>query len=309
MGKSVKRAPIVLTDHPKKIHWIRFTLKLCTFYIWTKKNVFSPKPMISFRSARKLSNYLLRPKMYPIDRNVRPINCNSKRCEVCINVNETSTLTSTLTGEIFAINYKFYCNARCLLTCRKYKIQYVGKAVDQFCWRWNNYKSYSKTFSRWGSCMQHLFNHFSININISLCFCFTFAYCLMACMSARTSLFLGRENLDTIIAKVCLEMPCIVGWMASFSMTRSFAAREFWTDYVCSKMSSGGGLSCRGQSVGLRWGLVDCFMYGMGFYWEFFLNRLLNCYYLHLHKLSLEDNCGLLLLRSLLFLLLLSWIL
>ena len=56
---------------------------------------------------------------------------------------------------------------------------------------------------------------------------------------------------------------------------------------VCSKMSSGGGLLCRGQSVGLRWALVDCFMYGMGFYWEFFLNRLLNCYYLHLFKLSL----------------------
>ena len=106
-------------------------------------------------------------------------------------------------------------------------------------------------------------------------------------MSARTSFFLGCENLDTTIAIVCLEMPCIVGWMASVSMTRSFVAREFWTDYVCSKMSSGGGLSCRGQSVGLRWALVDCFMYGMGFYWEFFLNRLLNCYYLHLFKLSL----------------------
>ena len=106
-------------------------------------------------------------------------------------------------------------------------------------------------------------------------------------MSARTSFFLGCENLDATIAIVCLEMPCIVDWMASFSMMRSFAARKFWTDYVCSKMSSGGGLSCRGQSVGLRWGLVDCFMYGMGFYWEFFLNRLLNCYYLHLLKLSL----------------------
>ena len=104
--------------------------------------------MISFRIARKLSNYLLRPKMYPIDRNVKSKNCNSKRCEVCINVNKTYTLASTLTGEIFTINYKFYCNARCLLTCRKYKIQYVGKAVDQFCSRWNNYKSYSKTFSR-----------------------------------------------------------------------------------------------------------------------------------------------------------------
>ena len=30
------------------------------------KKVFTPKPMILFRSARKLSNYLLRPKMYPM---------------------------------------------------------------------------------------------------------------------------------------------------------------------------------------------------------------------------------------------------
>ena len=29
-------------------------------------------------------------------------------------------------------------------------------------------------------------------------------------MSARTSLFLGRENLDAIIAIVCLKMPCIL---------------------------------------------------------------------------------------------------
>ena len=32
----------------------------------------------------------------------------------------------------------------------------------------------------------------------------------MAYMSARTSLFLGRENLDAIIAIVCLKMPCIL---------------------------------------------------------------------------------------------------
>ena len=96
------------------------------------KKVFTPKPMISFRSARKLSNYLLRPKMYPIDRNVRSKNCNSKRCEVSKNVNEASTLTSTFTGEIFTINYKFYCNARCLLTCRKYKIKHVGQTVINF---------------------------------------------------------------------------------------------------------------------------------------------------------------------------------
>ena len=37
IGKSVKGIPFVLTYHLKESHWIRFSLKLCTFYIWTKK--------------------------------------------------------------------------------------------------------------------------------------------------------------------------------------------------------------------------------------------------------------------------------
>ena len=128
------------------------------------KKIFTPKPMISFCSARKLSNYLLRAKMYPIERIVGSKNCGSKRCEVCINVNETSTFTSTVTGETFIINHKFDCNIRCLvylLTCRKCTIQYVGQTMDQFRSRWNNYKSDSRKYSRGDSCMQqHLFNHF-----------------------------------------------------------------------------------------------------------------------------------------------------
>ena len=37
------------------------------------KKVFSPKPMISFRSARKLSSYLVRAKLYPIDRVLKSV--------------------------------------------------------------------------------------------------------------------------------------------------------------------------------------------------------------------------------------------
>ena len=71
------------------------------------EKAFTPKPMNSFRNSRKLSNYLVRAKMYPIDRVVGSKNSGSKRSEVCINVNETSTFTSTVTGETFIINQKF----------------------------------------------------------------------------------------------------------------------------------------------------------------------------------------------------------
>ena len=98
------------------------------------KKVFAPNAMISFRSARMLSNYLVRAKMYPIERAVGSKNCGSKRCEVCINVNEMSTFTSRdlerpllLITSLTVTRSLFY-----LLTCRKYKIQYVGQTMDQF---------------------------------------------------------------------------------------------------------------------------------------------------------------------------------
>ena len=128
------------------------------------KKIFTPKPMISFCSARKLSNYIVRAKMYPIQRTVGSKNCGGKHCEVCINVNETSIFTSTVTGETFIINHKLDCNARCVVYLLKYlkcKIKYVGLAVDQFHLRWSNCKSGSRKYSQGGSCMQqHLFNHF-----------------------------------------------------------------------------------------------------------------------------------------------------
>ena len=126
--------------------------------------MFTPKSMISFRSARKLSSYLVRAKLYPTERTVGSYKCGGKRCEVCINVNETPTVTSSVTGDTYIINHRFDCNERCLvylLTCNKCKMQYVGQTIDQFRSRWNNYKSDSRKHVQGATCMQqHLFNHF-----------------------------------------------------------------------------------------------------------------------------------------------------
>ena len=121
------------------------------------KRVFTPKSMISFRSARKLSSYLARAKLYPTERTVRSYKCSGKRCEVCRNVNETSTFTSTVTGETYIINNRFNCNRRCLvylLTCNMCKIQYVGQTIDQFRLRWNNYKSDSRKHGQGATSLQ-----------------------------------------------------------------------------------------------------------------------------------------------------------
>ena len=76
--------------------------------------------------------------------------------------------------ETYIIKHKFNCNGKCLvylLTCNCCKKQYVGQAVDEFRFRWNNYKSNCrKKHQRGETCMQqHLYEHFcSSNHN-----CFT----------------------------------------------------------------------------------------------------------------------------------------
>ena len=86
------------------------------------------------------------------------------KSEVCVNVNETSTFTSTVTEETYITNHRFDCNERYLvylLTCNKCEMQYVGQAIDQFRSRWNSYKSDSRKHGQGATCMQqHLFNHF-----------------------------------------------------------------------------------------------------------------------------------------------------
>ena len=96
-----KGIPFVVTYHPilKNIgNIIRKNLYLLYMNEEAKK-VFTPGPMISFRSARKLSSYLVRAKLYPIERTVGSFKCNGKRCQTCLNVNETDTFTSTTTGK------------------------------------------------------------------------------------------------------------------------------------------------------------------------------------------------------------------
>ena len=130
------------------------------------KKVFSLRPMVSFRSARKLSSYLVRAKLYPLDRKVGSSKCNCKRCQVCNNISETNTFTCSNDGTSYKINHRFDCNEKCLiylLTCKKCYKQYVGQTVDTFRSRWNNYRDNARKYERGQHCMQrHLFEHFNL---------------------------------------------------------------------------------------------------------------------------------------------------
>ena len=96
------------------------------------KSVFTPAPMISFRCARKLSSYLARAKLYPLERTVGSVQCKGKRFQTCHNVKEVETFANTTMGKTFKINHKLNCNDKCLvylLICNVCLKQYVGHTV------------------------------------------------------------------------------------------------------------------------------------------------------------------------------------
>ena len=174
-NKTEKGIPFAVTFHPR----LNILQKIIdkNFYLLHMnekvKKAFTPKRMISYRSSRKISSYLVRAKLYPVNRIGGCFKCDSKRCEVCKYITETDTFTSTVTGETFKINHRFDCNDKCLvylMTCNKCKKQCTGQTTDQFCSKWNNYKSKSRSFDRGEQCMQeHLYKHFEGECHSGFC--------------------------------------------------------------------------------------------------------------------------------------------
>ena len=131
------------------------------------KKVFSPVPFVSFSSTRNLISYLVRSKIYPLERKVSSEKCNSKRCLMCLNVSETDLFQSFQTKEQYKINHQLNCNDKCLIYLLCWKVcglQYVGSATDKIRLRWNNYKENNRKPKRGEEHMQPLdFEHFSSN--------------------------------------------------------------------------------------------------------------------------------------------------
>ena len=114
----------LFTYHPKlkslsKI--IKVNLYLLYMNVEVKKTL-TPRPMISFRTFRRISSYIVRAKSYPVKRIVGTYKYGKKRCEVCDVISETDTFSSTVTCENFKINHEFNCNEKCLVYLATYKI-------------------------------------------------------------------------------------------------------------------------------------------------------------------------------------------
>ena len=129
------------------------------------KKVFSPSHFVSFRSTRNLKSYLVRSKIYPLERKVGSEKCKSKHCLVCLNVFDTDVFQSFQTKEQYKTEHQLKCNDNCLiylLFCKVCGLQYVGSTTDKFRLRWNNYKENNQKAKRGEEHMQSLiFEYFS----------------------------------------------------------------------------------------------------------------------------------------------------
>ena len=157
-NKSKNGVPFTVTYHPllnSLYGIIRKNLYLLNIDQRVKE-VFSSQPMVSFRSARKLSSYLVRAKLYPLERRVGSCKCRCSRCQVCHSITETDMFICNNDQMSYKINHSFDCNEKCLiylLTCNCCQKQYVGQTVDIFRNRWNNYKDNARKFDRGEHCM------------------------------------------------------------------------------------------------------------------------------------------------------------
>ena len=103
--------PFVLTYHPKLKKFIKIMKKLehLLYHDESVKGVFTPPPVVSYRSARKLSSYLVRAKEKMLLE--KPL----WQFEETDNIEETNTFTSTVTGDSFKINHHLCYNDKCLI--------------------------------------------------------------------------------------------------------------------------------------------------------------------------------------------------
>ena len=95
----IKVVPLVITYHLllKSVGKIIQNHLYLLYKDYEFKNLFSPTLMVCFKSACKLSSYLIRANLYSLNRSVRSFKCKKPRCEVCLNVIQTDIFTSTVT--------------------------------------------------------------------------------------------------------------------------------------------------------------------------------------------------------------------
>ena len=94
--------------------------------------LFTPSPLVAYRSARILKSFFMRSKVYPLEGTMALLKPGSKRCQVCLNVSETDTFESFQTKRQYGIYQHLNYYDKCLIYLLSYKtcgLQYVSSTM------------------------------------------------------------------------------------------------------------------------------------------------------------------------------------
>ena len=108
----------------------------------------------SHQSARNLKSFLVRSKVYPLEREVGSVNC-----QLCSNINETDTFEPFQIKLKYMINHHLNCNEKCLiylLSCIVCGLQCLGSTTEKFRFRWSSYKENDRKALK-NICSQNLY--------------------------------------------------------------------------------------------------------------------------------------------------------
>ena len=109
------------------------------------KAVLPKPPRVAFCNLKILRNKLVRSKIRQNNEGERGnFPCGNSKCEICKILEPGKEFKSTITGEVFKMNFHFDCNSICvvyLLTCRIREKQYISSTITKFRERFNQYKS------------------------------------------------------------------------------------------------------------------------------------------------------------------------
>ena len=105
---------------------------------------------MAFRNPKTLRDKLVRCKIRENDEGEKGnFPCGHSNCEICKILEPGKEFKSTVTGEVFKMNFHFDCNSVCvvyLLTCRICKKEYTGSAITRFREQFNQHKSNLKLY-------------------------------------------------------------------------------------------------------------------------------------------------------------------
>ena len=114
------------------------------------RRVVTPASFVSFRTARTLRTHQVRTKVYAAEKKGLLGQVNILETVVIV---QTGTFQSFVNKKANKINHRFTCRDKSLvylLSCKVCERIYTDQTVDEFRYRWNNYKNNNRESLRGG---------------------------------------------------------------------------------------------------------------------------------------------------------------